>query len=181
MNPQKYTYLRDKAHDAAKKSARRIIDLYGKARIETEDEEIDVLAMFGAVILDGIVEGLMEYYPVDAYQPDVVKAIREVAGKATNHGNGDLYEGKDNKKPSLKEAQRIVALVSGENAKRVRESLSSVEEEEVDEAVEKFCILMDWEVTPEDIQAVAEADGKYIMHLKDETSFTYDPVEDCLE
>lgn len=180
MNPQKYTYLRDKAHDAAKKSARRIIDLYGKARIESEDELDDVLAMFGAVILDGIVEGLMEYYPVDAYQPDVVKAIREVEGKATNHGNGDLYEGKDNKKPSLKEAQRIVALVSGENAKRVRESLSSVEEE--DEAVEKFCILMDWEVAPEDVlHCVKNNDGTFTMQVNDGTQFKYNPVEDCLE
>lgn len=180
MNPQKYTYLRDEAHDAAKKSARRIVNLYGKARIEPEDEEIDVLAMFGAVILDGIVEGLMEYYPVDAYQPDVVKAIREAAGKATNHGNGDLYEGKDNKKPSLKEAQRIVALVSGENAKRVRENLSSVEEE--DEAVEKFCILMDWEVAPEDVlHCVKNSDGTFTMQVNDGTQFKYNPVEDCLE
>lgn len=180
MNPQKYTYLRDKAHDAAKKSARRIIDLYGKARIESEDELDDVLAMFGAVILDGIVEGLMEYYPVDAYQPDVVKAIREVEGKATNHGNGDLHEGKDIKKPSLKEAQRIVALVSGENAKRVRESLSSVEEE--DEAVEKFCILMDWEVAPEDVlHCVKNNDGTFTMQVNDGTQFKYNPVEDCLE
>jgi len=92
MNPQKYTYLRDKAHDAAKKSARRIVDLYGKARIEVGDEQIDVIAMFGTVILDGIIEGLIEYYPVDAYQPDVVKAIREAYGKATNYRNGELNE-----------------------------------------------------------------------------------------
>lgn len=180
MNPQRYTYLRDKAHDAAKKSARRIVDLYGKARIESGDEQIDVLAMFGAVILDGIVEGLMEYYPVDAYQPDVVKAIREADGKATNHGNGDLNEGKETKKPSLKEAQRIVALISGENAKRVRERFSSVEEE--NEAVEKFCILMDWEVAPEDVlHCVKNDDGTFTMQVNDGTQFKYNPVEDCLE
>lgn len=180
MNPQNYTYLRDKAHDAAKKSARRIIDLYGKARIAEGDEQDDVIAMFGAVILDGIIDGLMEYYPVDAYQPDVVKAIREADGKATNHGNGDLNEGKTMKKPSLREAQRIVALVSGENAKRVREQLSSVEEE--NEAVEKFCILMDWEVAPEDVlHCVKNGDGTFTMQVIDGTQFKYNPVEDCLE
>ena len=162
MNPQRYTYLRDKAHDAALKNARRIIDLYGRARIEKGDEQIDVLAMFGAVILDGIVEGLMECYPVDAYQPDVVEAIREAFNKAINNGNGDLNEGKEIKKPSLKEAQRIVALVSGENAKRVRERFSSVEEE--NEAVEKFCILMDWEVAPEDVlHCVKNGDGTFTL------------------
>lgn len=180
MNPQKYTYLRDKAHDAAVKNARRIIDLYGKARIEKEDEQIDVLAMFGAVILDGIVEGLMEYYPVDAYQPDVVEAIREAYGRAINNGNGDLNEGKESKKPSLREAQRIVALISGENAKKVRESLSSVEEE--NEAVEKFCILMDWEVEPEDVlHCVKNSDGTFTMQVNDGTQFKYNPIEDCLE
>lgn len=180
MNPQNYTYLRDKAHDAAKKSARRIVDLYGKARIESGDEQIDVFAMFGAVILDGIVEGLMEYYPVDAYQPDVVKEIREAYDRATKHGNGDLNEGKETKKPSLKEAQRIVALISGENAKRVRERFSSVEEE--NEAVEKFCILMDWEVAPEDVlHCVKNDDGTFTMQVNDGTQFKYNPAEDCLE
>lgn len=180
MNPQNYTYLRDKAHDAAKKNARRIIDLYGKARIAEGDEQDDVIAMFGTVILDGIVEGLMEYYPVDAYQPDVVEAIREAYGKATNYGNGDLHENKTMKKPSLKEAQRIVALVSGGNDKRVREQFSSVEEE--DEAVEKFCILMDWEVAPEDVlHCVKNSDGTFTMQVKDGTQFKYNPVEDCLE
>lgn len=180
MNPQRYTYLRDKAHDAAKKNARRIIDLYGRARIVKGDKQDDVLAMFGTVILDGIVEGLMEYYPVDAYQPDVVKAIREAYDKATNHGNGDLNECKENKKPSLREAQRIVALVSGENAKRVREQLSSVEEE--NEAIEKFCILMDWEVSPEDVlHCVKNSDGTFTMQVIDGTQFKYNPVEDCLE
>lgn len=180
MNPQRYTYLRDKAHDAAVKNARRIIDLYGRARLEKGDEQIDVLAMFGAVILDGIVEGLKEYYPVDAYQPNVVEAIREAFNKAINNGNGDLNEGKEIKKPSLKEAQRIVALISGESAKRVRESFSSVEEES--EAVEKFCILMDWEVAPEDVlHCVKNHDGTFTMQVKDGTQFKYNPIEDCLE
>lgn len=180
MNPQKYTYLRDKAHDAAVKNAKRIMYLYGKARLEEGDEQNDVLAMFGAVILDGIIEGLMESYPVDSYQPDVVKAIREAYGKAINNGNGDLNEGKETKKPSLREAQRIVDLVSGENAKRVRERFSSVEEES--EAVEKFCILIDWEVAPEDIlHCVKNSDGTFTMQVNDGTQFKYNPIEDCLE
>lgn len=54
------------------------------------------------------------------------------------------------------------------------------DEEYVDGIIEKFCILMDWEIKPEDIQAVAETCGKYIMHLRNGDSFTYDPENDCI-
>lgn len=50
-----------------------------------------------------------------------------------------------------------------------------------DEVVEKFCILMDWEVKPEDIETVTEANGKYVIHLNIGESFTYDPENDCIE
>ena len=90
------------------------------------------------------------------------------------------YEGKTMEKPTLKEAQRIVALISGENAKRVRENFSSVEEE--NEAVEKFCILMDWEVAPEDVlHCVKNSDGTFTMQINDGTQFKYNPIEDCLD
>lgn len=65
------------------------------------------------------------------------------------------------------------------NKKAIKEAQD--DEAYVDEVIEKFCILMDWEIKPEDIQAVAEADGKYIMHLNSGDSFTYDPENDCIE
>lgn len=59
--------------------------------------------------------------------------------------------------------------------KRLNEMFSSVEEE--NDAVENFCILMDWEVEPEDIlHCVKNSDGKFTMQLNDGTQFTYDPV-----
>ena len=73
---------------------------------------------------------------------------------------------------SIKES---VNIVSGKQ--RLNEN---VDEAYVDAVIENFCILMDWEVKPEDVIGVAEADGKYIMHIEDGTSFTYDPENDCL-
>ena len=54
------------------------------------------------------------------------------------------------------------------------------EETYVDRIIEKFCILTDWDVRPEDISAVAESDGIYFIYLKDDSSFTYDSANDCL-
>ena len=80
-------------------------------------------------------------------------------------------------KPTLREAQKRVALITGK--KKLNERFSSVEEE--NNAVEKFCILMDWEVEPEDVlHCVKNSDGTFTLQIKDGTQFTYDPVNDCL-
>ena len=80
-------------------------------------------------------------------------------------------------KPTLKEAQERVALIAGK--KKLNELFSSVEEE--NDARTKFCILMDWEVEPEDVlHCVKNSDGNFLMQLNDGTQFTYDPVNDCL-
>lgn len=77
----------------------------------------------------------------------------------------------------VKEAQERVALIAGK--KKLNEQFSSVEEENV--AVEKFCILMDWEVEPEDVlHCVKNSDGTFTLQINDGTQFTYDPVNDCL-
>ena len=110
----------------------------------------------------------------------IATAVSAAATPMPKRANIYPSEGKESKKPSLREAQRIVALISGENAKKVRESLSSVEEE--NEAVEKFCILMDWEVEPEDVlHCVKNSDGTFTMQVNDGTQFKYNPIEDCLE
>ena len=63
--------------------------------------------------------------------------------------------------------------------KKLNEHFSSVEEE--DDAVEKFCILMNWEVEPEDVlHCVKNIDGTFTLQISDGTQFTYDPVNDCL-
>ena len=83
----------------------------------------------------------------------------------------------ESKKLTLKEAQERVALIAGK--KKLNEQFSSVEEE--NDAVEKFCILMDWEIEPEDVlHCVKNSDGKFVMQITDGTQFTYDPVNDCL-
>lgn len=80
-------------------------------------------------------------------------------------------------KPTLKEAQERVALIAGK--KKLNEQFSSVDEEQ--DAVEKFCILMDWEVEPEDVlHCVKNGDGTFTLQINDGTQFTYDPVNDCL-
>ena len=62
---------------------------------------------------------------------------------------------------------------------QLNELLSSVEEE--NDAREKFCNLMDWEVKPEDVlHCVKNSDFNFTMQLNDGTQFTYDPVNDCL-
>lgn len=63
--------------------------------------------------------------------------------------------------------------------RRLNEMFSSVEEE--NDAVENFCILMDWEVEPKDVlHCVKNSDGNFTMQLNDGIQFTYDPVNDCL-
>lgn len=80
-------------------------------------------------------------------------------------------------KPTLREAQDRVALIAGQ--KKLNEMFSSADEE--NDAVENFCILMDWEVKPEDVlHCVKNADGNFTMQINDGTQFTYDPVNDCL-
>lgn len=80
-------------------------------------------------------------------------------------------------KVSLKEAQDRVALIAGQ--KKLNENFSSAEEEA--DAVEDFCILMDWEVKPENVlHCVKNSDGNFVMQIDDGTQFTYDPVNDCL-
>ena len=49
-----------------------------------------------------------------------------------------------------------------------------------DDAIEKFCILMDWEVTPEDVKSTCECDGKIGITLNDGQQFVYDAENDCL-
>lgn len=65
------------------------------------------------------------------------------------------------------------------NNRRLNERFSSVEEER--DAVEKFCILMDWEVKPEDVlHCVKNSDNTFTLQTENGDQFTYDPVKDCL-
>ena len=80
-------------------------------------------------------------------------------------------------KPTLREAQDRVALIAGQT--KLEENFSSVDEEA--DAVENFCILMDWEVSPEMIQhCVKNSDNNFVMQIDDGTQFVYDPVNDCI-
>lgn len=157
----------DEIYQRARSFARREMDTFvDKAQLGKVDEEDDlrVFELFGAKILKGVADELMNYFPADSYR----NSIEELA-------YGVFNESKESNKPSLKEAKERVALIA-----RQQKLKESNDEAYVNLVIEKFCILMDWEVKPEDVIGVTEVDGKYIMHIEDGTSFTYDPVNDCL-
>lgn len=90
--------------------------------------------------------------------------------KAEAESRGLLLESKKNRRRN--EAYSA-------NNRRLNERFSSVEEER--DAVEKFCILMDWEVKPEDVlHCVKNSDGTFTLQIENGDQFTYDPVKDCL-
>ena len=89
----------------------------------------------------------------------------------------EAARGKTKGRKRIVKVRERVALIAGK--KKLNEQFSSVEEE--NEAVEKFCILMDWEVEPEDVlHCVKNSDGTFTLQINDGTQFTYDPVNDCL-
>ncbi len=165
---QEYTRKLDEVHHAAVVHTNRLMKTYAEeyayraSEEEGESAKKEVFKFFAETILSGVAGALREYFE-DNEIWDMLNST-------------EFYrEGKTMNKPTLKEAQDRVALIAGKQ--KLKES---ADEAYIDSIIEKFCILMDWEVKPEDIQAVAETCGKYIMHLKDGTSFTYDPANDCL-
>ena len=76
-------------------------------------------------------------------------------------------------------SERLKEETSREGNKRLNERFSSAEEER--DAVEKFCILMDWEIKPEDVlHCVKNSDNTFTLQTENGDQFTYDPVKDCL-
>lgn len=76
-------------------------------------------------------------------------------------------------------SERLKEETSREKNRRLNERFSSAEEER--DAVEKFCILMDWEVKPEDVlHCVKNSDNTFTLQTENGDQFTYDPVKDCL-
>ena len=137
---------------------------YRASEEEGESEQKKVLKFFAETILSGVADALREYFDDN----EVYEMLDSTEF---------LREGKKMDKPTLKEAQERVALIAGK--KKLNERFSSVEEER--DAIERFCILMDWEVKPEDVlHCVKDADDNFIMQLEDGTQFIYDPVNDCL-
>ena len=137
---------------------------YRASEEEGEGEQKKVLKFFAETILSGVADALSEYFEKN----EVYEMLDSTEF---------LRDGKKMDKPTLKEAQERVALIAGK--KKLNEQFSSAEEE--NDAVEKFCILMDWEIEPEDVlHCVKNSDGKFIMQINDGTQFTYDPVNDCI-
>ena len=164
-----YSYKLNEVYHAAKVHTSRLMKTYAEeyayraSEEEGESEQKKVLKFFAETIISGVAKGLLDYFDKDE--------ICDMLNTA------ELYENKTVDKPTLKEAQKRVALIAGK--KKLNERFSSVEEER--DARERFCILMDWEVKPEDVlHCVKDADYNFIMQLKDGTQFIYDPVNDCL-
>lgn len=165
-----YSYKLNEVYHAAEVHTSRLMKTYAEeyayraSEEEGESEKKKVLKFFAETILSGVADALSEYFEKN----EVYEMLDSTEF---------LREGKKMDKPTLKEAQERVALIAGK--KKLNELFSSVEEE--NDAREKFCILMDWEVKPEDIlHCVKNSDFNFTMQLNDGTQFTYDPVNDCL-
>ena len=165
-----YSYKLNEVYHTAKVHTNRLMKTYAEEyayRASEEDGESErkkVLKFFAETILSGVADALCEYFEKN----EVYEMLDSTEF---------LRENKKMDKPTLKEAQERVALIAGK--KKLNELFSSVEEE--NDAVEKFCILMDWEVEPEDVlHCVKNSDGNFTMQLNDGIQFTYDPVNDCL-
>lgn len=73
---------------------------------------------------------------------------------------------------TIREAEKRVSLIAGN---RLKESF----DDEVKDAIESFCILMDWEITPEDIKSCEYSDdGLFEITTNSGENFTYDIVND---
>lgn len=165
-----YSYKLNEVYHNAKVHTSRLMKTYAEeytyraSKEEGESERKKVLKFFAETILSGVADALCEYFEKN----EVYEMLDSTEF---------FSEGKKMDKPTLKEAQERVALIAGK--KKLNELFSSVEEE--NDAVEKFCILMDWEVEPEDVlHCVKNSDGNFTMQLNDGIQFTYDPVNDCL-
>ena len=165
-----YSYKLNEVYHAAEVHTSRLMETYAEeyayraSEEEGEGEQKKVLKFFAETILSGVADALREYFDDN----EVYEMLDSTEF---------LSECKKMNKPSLREAQKRVALIAGK--KKLNEQFSSTDEEQ--DAVEKFCILMDWEVEPEDVlHCVKNSDGKFIMQLKDGTQFIYDPVNDCI-
>ena len=165
-----YSYKLNEVYHTAKVHTSRLMKTYAEeyayraSEEEGESEQKKVLKFFAETILSGVADALCEYFEKN----EVYEMLDSTEF---------LRESKKMDKPTLKEAQERVALIAGK--KKLNELFSSVEEE--NDAVEKFCILMDWEVEPEDVlHCVKNSDGNFTMQLNNGIQFTYDPVNDCL-
>ena len=165
-----YSYKLNEVYHTAKVHTSRLMKTYAEeyayraSEEEDESERKKVLKFFAETILSGVADALCEYFEKN----EVYEMLDSTEF---------FSEGKKMDKPTLKEAQKRVALIAGK--KKLNELFSSVEEE--NDAVEKFCILMDWEVEPEDVlHCVKNSDGNFTMQLNNGIQFTYDPVNDCL-
>lgn len=165
-----YSYKLNEVYHASKVHASRLMKTYAEeyayraSEEEGESEQKKVLKFFAETILSGVADALSEYFEKN----EVYEMLDSTEF---------LREGKKMDKPTLKEAQKRVALIAGK--KKLNEQFSSVEEE--NDAIEKFCILMDWEIEPEDVlHCVKNGDGTFTLQINDGTQFTYDPVNDCL-
>ena len=165
-----YSYKLNEVYHDAVVHTNRLMETYAEkyayraSEEEGEGEKKKVLMFFAETILSGVADALREYFDDN----EVYEMLDSTEF---------LREGKKIDKPTLKEAQERVALIAGK--KKLNEQFSSVEEE--NDAIEKFCILMDWEVEPEDVlHCVKNSDGKFTMQINDGTQFTYDPVNNCL-
>jgi len=168
---QEYTRKLDEVHHAAVVHTNRLMETYAEeyayraSEEEGESAKKEVLKFFAETILSGVAGALREYFE-DNEVYDMLNST-------------EFYrEGKNMNKPTLREAQDIVALIAGQ--KKLNEMFSGADEE--NEAVENFCILMDWEFSPEDVlHCVKNSYGTFTMQIIDGTQFKYNPVEDYLE
>lgn len=157
---QKYAYKLDAIKSAAYVSTRRLMETYVEEYAFRAGEETEVYRIFAEAILSGVAKSLNDYFDKN----EVHRLLNMVK----------FDEGKKMEKPTLREAQRRVALISGQ------EKLKECTELE-NEAAEKFCILMDWEITPEEVSAYDLGNGNYeIRSLDTNEGWLYNIDDDSM-
>lgn len=118
----------------------------------------------------------------ESEQSEVYKVFAETILEATRDALGYYIESPYIEKPTLNEAQKRVDSVSGklqESGKKTANKLKESFDDEVKDAIENFCILMDWEVSPDDIKSCEYSDdGLFEITTNSGENFTYDFVND---
>lgn len=118
----------------------------------------------------------------ESEQPEVYKIFAETILEATRDALGYYIEPPYIENPTLNEAHKRVDSISGklqESGKKVATKLKESFDDEVKDAIENFCILMDWEVSPEDIKSCEHSDdGLFEITTNSGENFTYDIVND---
>lgn len=161
IDPQLFTRKTDEVFLRAKNFTARTLDTFvddvQKAKVE-EDDETEVYELFGCTLLKGVISELMQYFPADEIRNTLADLGNPIYDAAP------YYEGvKKNPSKRIKENRESSILAA---------------------AKEALCILLDWEVTPEDLDyGVIIDDLDCICSFRNKNTgekYVYSLKDDCI-